>query len=248
MKSVIRERRRVPFEYRRITPDTIRAISAIIEEEISSLSKKDDYYILYSIDATDNFFYESESNQIFSENEIIEKRIIKKVSMKFYTKNNSKNIDVLITHSLKNENLENYILVSGDDKNWVNGVLSRLSEVIELCEKQPKIGNMSGIIMFLTLILFNVVYFRYCYSYITDIISNGLLIMFFMLGIPVLSFVCTIKFLDYIDNLWPSIELQTGPNYQQIPKINRDKAMLIFLSVFLPLLLAFIYDLIKSNL
>jgi hypothetical protein len=244
MKNIIREKRRLVFGYKRITPKIIRKFSEIIENEISQLNG-DDFYKIYSVDATDNTSFESQSNKIFDENEVIENRNVRKISMRFYTLDNSKNIEIQIVHSIQNENSENFILVSGDDSNWVNGILSRLTEIIKLAEKQPEIKDKSGYLMFFTFLLFNVVYFRMCFDFLEKSISNTWLVIFFIVGIPILSLIFLSKFFTYLDGLWPSVELQTGPNYMQKPKENRNKAQWILVSIILPLLLALIYDLIK---
>lgn len=245
MRNIIREKRRLTFGYKRITPKTIRKFSDIIENEISQL-RNDNFYLMYSVDATDNTSLESQSNQIFAENQVIENRNVQKISMRFYTLDNSKNIEIQIVHSLQNENSENFILVSGEDSNWVNGVLSRLTEIINLAEKQPEIKDKSGYLMFFIFVIFNIVYFRMCFNFLEKSIPSAWLVIFFIVGIPILSLVLLSKFFTYLDGLWPSVELQTGPNYMQKPRENRNKAQWILVSVILPLLLALIYDLIKS--
>lgn len=201
---------------------------------------------MYSVDAVDNTSFESQSNEIFSENQVIENRIIKKINMRFYTLDNSKNIEIQIVHSIKNENSENFILVSGDYPNWVNGVLGRLTEILNSAESQPKFKDNSGYLMFLILILFNVVYFRLFYNFFISITSNDFLKIFFIIGVPIFSLIYLNKLFAYFDTLWPSIELQTGPNYLQKPKVNRTKVQWILISIILPLIISLIYDLIKS--
>lgn len=249
MKSVIREKRRLTFGYRRISPNIIRTFSNIIEDEITELKKEKNtkYYVLYSVDATDNTSFESQSNEIFKENQIIETRTVRKIVMRFYTLDNSKSIEIQIVHSIENESSENFILVSGDYPNWVNGILKRLSEIIEQAEIQPRIKDNIGYISFLTFILFNTVYFRLIFNFLERNITNEWLKIFFFLGIPFLSILFFNRLNEYLKRLWPSIELQTGPDYHQKSKVNRNKAQLIVLSIVLPLVLALVYDLIKSN-
>lgn len=248
MKNIIREKRKLVFGYKRITPKIIRDFSNLIENEVSLLNNKkvSDYYVMYSVDATDNTSFESQSNEIFSEDQVIENRNIKKINMRFYTLDNSKNIEIQIVHSIKNENSENFILVSGDYPNWVNGVLSRLTEILNLAEKQPKFKDNSGYLMFLILVLFNVVYFRLFYSFLVNSTSSEILKIFFIIGVPLLSLIYLNKLFAYFDSLWPTIELQTGPNYLQKPKVNRNKAQWILVTIILPLILGLVYDLIKS--
>lgn len=247
MRNIIREKRRLTFGYKRITPVTIRSFSEIIENEIKELqnANNNSYYIMYSVDATDNTSFESQSNEIFSHNQVIESRNVRKIIMHFYTLDGSKNIEIQIVHSLNNEDSENFILVSGDYPNWVNGILSRLSEVISLSENQPKF-MLRGLLIFIIWILFNVTYFRLFYNFINNNITNALLVPIFILGIPIISAILFFRLSNYIDSVWPVVELQTGPNYLQKPKDNRKKAELLFLSIVIPLFLALLYDVVKS--
>ena len=248
MRNKIREKRRLAFSYKRITPLTIRSFSEIIENEIKELQNegRDSYYVMYSIDATDNTSFESQSNEIFAENQIIENRTVRKITMNFYTLDNSKNIEIKIVHSLTNENLENFILVSGDYPNWVNGILTRLSEVISLSEDQPKFNN-RGYLIFIVWVLFNIVYFRFTSSFINKSTANSWLPVLSILGAPILSAILLTKLSNYIKAVWPTVELQTGPNYLQKPRENRKKAELLFITIVIPLVLALLYDILKSN-
>jgi hypothetical protein len=67
------------------------------------------------------------------------------------------------------------------------------------------------------------------------------------LGAPILSAILLTKLSNYVKSVWPTVELQTGPNYLQKPKESRKKAELIFLTIVIPLVLAFLYDVLKSN-
>ena len=159
MNKIIREKRKLTFNEKRINPKTIREFASIIQKEVSSL--KEEYFLNYSVDATDDTSYESQSEEIFSENEIMEKKVLQKIGMRFNTLSNSKNIEMQITHSIAVNTANNFILVSGDDPNWVSGILGRLRETIDLAEEQPKYSKGFGWMNFGILILFNVVYFRY---------------------------------------------------------------------------------------
>jgi hypothetical protein len=248
MRNIIREKRRLAFGYKRITPITIRSFSEIIENEINELQNdnNDSYYVMYSVDATDNTSFESQSHTIFDENQIIENRVVRKITMHFYTLDNSKNIEIQIVHSQNNENLENFILVSGDYPNWVNGILTRLSEIISLSEDQPKFNN-RGYLIFVVWILFNIVYFRFTSDLINHSSANSWFPILSILGAPILSAILLTKLSNYVKSVWPTVELQTGPNYLQKPKESRKKAELIFLTIVIPLVLAFLYDVLKSN-
>lgn len=243
MNSKIREKRRIPFNLKRITPKIIRAFSSIIEDEIENLDneQRDKFFKIYSVDANGNESFESQSNVIFS---CIENRMVRKIFMQFYTLDNSKNIEIQIVDSVKDDDLENFLMVSGDNPTWVNGILTRLVAILNTAENQPKISNSSGWIVFGLFVLFNVEYFRLFFNYFPKDIE--LLFTLFIFGVPFLSFILALKFHNYIETLWPSVELQTGPDYQRIPNRRRTKLQWMAVSVILPLLLSVVYDVVKS--
>ncbi|TRX31649.1 hypothetical protein FNW52_18550 [Flavobacterium sp. ZT3R18] len=246
--NIIREKRRLVFNFKRITPKIIRDLSNIIEQEIKSLSTNEtiDHYIIYSVDATDNTSFESQSNEIFTENQIIESRVVRKVVMRFYTKDNSKNIEVQMVHLINDENSENFISVSGDEPNWVNGVLSRLSEIINNAENQSKFKDrFSGWIISAVFVLFNVEYFRLVHFEKTQ---YELLATLYVIGVPILSASAAFGLHAYIEKLWPSVELQTGPEYLQLATKKRNNMKWLMATIFFPILLAIIYDVVKSSL
>lgn len=246
MNAIIREKRRLAFSFKRITPKTIRAFSKIIEKEIQILDKeqKDNFYKMYSVDATDNTSFESQSDEIFSESQVIESRIVRKISMRFYTLDNSKSIEIQIVDLVKDENSENFIMVSGNDPTWVNGILTRLVAILNTAEDQSKI-RYSGWIVFSLLIMFNVEYFRLFFDYFPK--TNEFIFTVCLAGIPFASMLLAIKFHNYIETLWPSVELQTGPDYLRIPNKKRNRLQWLAISIFLPLLLSIIYDVIKNS-
>lgn len=75
--NIIREKRRLSFNFKRITPKIVRSLSSVLEQEVNDVSGKNEYYKLYSVD-TQKSSYESQSTMIFDENQIIENQMVKK--------------------------------------------------------------------------------------------------------------------------------------------------------------------------
>jgi hypothetical protein len=250
--NVIREKRKLNFSSKRITPEIIRNIASIIDQESSQYTRqeKKQSFISFSVDATDNSSYESQSRQIFNENMIIDKKVLHRINMRFNTVDFSKNIEVQLLHFEKDENKENYILVSGEDSNWVNGCIARLSEAIELAQIQPNVSIKLRILWWVLVISLNVLIYRLGAPILKlDPPGNSGIITFFKtiyLFVPILS---TMAFYnraeDFINKLYPCIELQTGPQYLQIEKIKRAKLINFFLIIVVPILLAVLYDVLK---
>jgi hypothetical protein len=135
--------------------------------------------------------------------------------------------------------------VSGNDSVWVNGILAKLTEIIDTAEPQPLFKKPLSIAALPLCIAFNVVYFRLFYA---DIQRNkyGWIEGILTIGVPILSMVLFDKLPKYVDALWPDVELQTGPNYLQIPANKRKRITLLLTLIILPILTGFIYDVLKN--
>ena len=114
--NLIREKRKLVFANKRITPDVIRNLAFIIDKESTIYRDQNTQgcFLIFSVDATDNSSYESQSIEIFKENVILEKKALQKVNIRFNTFDFSKNIELQILHTEKDENNENHVLVSGE--------------------------------------------------------------------------------------------------------------------------------------
>lgn len=240
--NIIREKRRLTFNFKRITPKIVRNLSSILEQEVKEASDKNEYYILYSVD-TQKSSYESQSTIIFNEDQTIENQIVKKINMRFYTLDYSKNIEIQIVHSLKDEKFENFIMVSGDESTWVNGILGRLSDILNDAENQSKFYfQYGGLVLFAVWLLFIIE----CFRLFTFDKINSTLAQFLMLGIPLTMMLGAFKLHDYLEKVWPSIELQTGPNHFQFASQKRSKIKWLMATILIPILLAVLYDVIKN--
>jgi|GEM_PF-7109775 len=243
MKSGIREKRKLVISKKRITTDKIRELAIIIDREANQTN--DNTFLIFSADAIDNSSYESQSIIIFSKNGLIEKKVIHKINMRFNTLDYNKSIEIQLLQSQEDENNENNILVSGDDPTWVNGVIAELSEVIELAEKQTTKRNFIGWSITLCWIVFIILYWRLICMPLT-VSKNSWLQFFLGIVIPFGSILYAISLVKYLQALWPVIELQTGPNHMRMAQLKRSKVQHIFLLILIPLILAAVYDVIKS--
>ena len=248
MKGKIREKRKVIFKQKIITPTIIRRFAAIIQNEAGNDNSvfPDNILIVYSIDATDNSSYESQSIEIFSDGGIIDSKIVERISMRFQTFDNSKNIEIQFRHTNAKESKDNYINVSGDNPIWVNGILSQFSEILSLTENQKPYKTIIEYSTLPVTIIFNIIYFRIFYPYFSQI-NNGWIALFFILIIPGVSLYVFDAIEKYLVLLWPNVELQSGPHYLQSTVAKRKKLKWIITAILIPLILGLIYDLLKNG-
>ena len=172
----------------------------IIKTESDNLDQSTSYYLMFSVDADDNSAFESESTEIFSETQIIEKKAVRKVRMLFYTNDNSKRIEFQAIHTEIDEKIDNFIAVSGDEATWVNGIYGRMIEIINSAEDQPKfINDFSGWLIFIACLLINMYVFNFLGRHnLLESISP-----FFLLGFPFVTLILAYRLSLFVNTVWP---------------------------------------------
>lgn len=238
MTNDIKEKQKISFEYRVITPRIIKEIAKLVSEEAKSDEK---VKVIFSIDAKNKSF-ESESPIIF---EKLENQFINRIYMGFDSFNDSKKIEIQITHQINNKgNLDNYVWVSGNNSNWVGGVMKKIEDILSSAKPQPKVDNLIRISIFSGLLLINICFFDLMFARI-EALHNFFISLFFMFGIPVFSLWFYDKSSKFIISLWPCIELQTGQPYQQDPRNKRILVWGIISLIILPLIIGLILEAMK---
>ncbi|MBN8720494.1 MAG: hypothetical protein J0H85_13665 [Sediminibacterium magnilacihabitans] len=197
------------------------------------------------VDASDDSSYESSSKSIFEEAEILNTKALQRIQMRLQTVSNSKNIEVQFSTSLEPNPGDNYAIVSGDDSVWVNGVLFKLSECINSAQEQPSIVKHLGTLQTITVITFLIIYFRIWYDNVEKLNNDWIRLLFFVV-LPFIILLLSIELVKYLKSMWPDMELQTGPNYSQIPSKKREKVKWIVTIIVVPLLVGFVYDILKN--
>jgi len=246
MKPLIREKRKLILDKRCITPNVISQIAMLIDKEVKELGDNDRLLVNYSIDSTDNSSYESQSAQIFATDGLLYSKVINKVVMRFSSIDYSKNVEVQLLQSEENEHGENYITVSGDDPIWVNGTISRLSELALSSEMQFGYGKWIGWTMIILWLAFIIPYWK-LFVDARNTYPNTAIALLLVLVIPFGSFFGTLNLIIYMQSLWPSMELQTGPGYLQIHAKKRRTVYWIVTCFVIPVLLTVFYDIFKSK-
>jgi hypothetical protein len=245
MEKVIREKRKLVLNRKRITPKIIRELSFVINDLVKQSKGSEDFLIVYSIDATDDSSYESDSIIIFEENGILDTKIIKKINMSFVSFKNSKKIEIQLLHSEKNEDSENYIWISGSDSTWVNGLLKKFEDILGLSEPQTNLTSRYLTLWFILLSALNVSAIRIVNHHENEI--SGLLALIVILGFPIASLYSLVVLQEYLYGTYPDIELQTGPSHFRVSLKRRKRINLILTLIILPVIITVLYDVFKSQ-
>ncbi len=245
MQLSIREKRKLFFSNKIVTPEVIRNLATMFHDEAASALAYTSTLLNFSIDAADNSSYESASPDIFSEGQLIGKKTITRITMRFQTFENDKNMELQLFHTQDTDSMENYVVVSGDNSTWVNGMMTRLNENLETCQKQPAVERIMSYTGLPVVVIFIIFYFRLFYHDINNS-KNDWLKFIGIIGIPLAIIFLLQQLGKYILTIWPSVELQTAPGYQQKPLQKRRQFKFIITMVVLPIIMAFVCDLLKN--
>lgn len=243
----IREKRKIVFSGIQLSESTIQAIADMVFQEFNNIQdiEKAEAFLLFSLDTNSNTAFESSSPEIYKNTEILNGNRIVKINMKFNSKDFMKSIEFQCVETLNKESLENYLYVSGDDSNWVNGIVSRLNLMISNSEKPPKINKYLSFLSLTTIILFNYVFFKLFLKYL-EMINIDWLRSILVMGPPLLSLIYISKLFTYLENLWPMIEINLGQQRIKSYSDRRTRFYWIVSAIFVPLILGFVYDILKS--
>ena len=94
MNPLIREKRKISFDQKRITPQTIRDITKIIDEEATALKKTKEVLVKYSLDLADDSSFEGSYPIIFDDPDLLEKQVAAKVFMQLVASDGSESIEM----------------------------------------------------------------------------------------------------------------------------------------------------------
>lgn len=259
----MKETRQIVIKKKIFTKSDILNIGQILLNEYNSAQKKEHHSsVAFKLNCSDGTSYESESYELFENGSIIDIKKINSLEMSFSNYKLESYINFSITHG--NE-YGNHLIVRGNDRNWVDGLFTRLKEIINSVKPQNHwILKYKTLILHLIalgvgVIIYSILNFL-LYRHIQPIknpsdtvqairtffITNPFfvyLIDWFLrwfMGIP-----WAISIRSWLLNLWPVIEFDFGPEHMKVEKNRRFRIALIFSSVVIPIFLSILYDIFK---
>lgn len=259
--SQISESRVLNIEEKIFTLHNIRDLARCIwEDYLSSKKIEDQQYeeervpglpkIKFFIKCFDNSSFESINIDILNDDSVINRKRIKQIKIS-YEYIGSKNIKLELNHGNNDKQNSNssYINVSGDESLWVNGTLSNLNELLSSFPPQNGFLNkykswITGSIFVIGTLSFGFLidlqedgaYSPYWSKFLLNFSWNALFGQMFVgiFGGAVLVAYSSPIITKYINLLWPSVELQIGPDHKQIEKRKRRASWLILTVFILP--------------
>ncbi len=259
--ATIRESRHTSIEQKIVRIDDLYHLSAVIKAEHSTSVKQEQHSSAsFMAGCADNSSFESEDIDIFAPESFLAKKRVLSVSMTFHRYSDNSYINVELNHGNYGSNS---ITVRGTDSTWVNGIAGKLSDITESFDPQGSFVRKHPLLLNGILALG----YGSVFTWIVTAIPSSppqeipewarllrelfekapiLRVLFrYLIGVPVgifPAFLTTWK----LSELWPSVEIQIGPEHLFVEKRRRKRLGLVFAGGVLPLLLSVIYDIIKG--
>jgi len=254
--STIRESRQISIERKIIRIGDLHRLAAVVKAEYGSLNQEQYSTVSFLVRCADNSSFESEEIEIFEAGSFLAKKRVISASMSFHRYSDNSYIDIELNHGNYRRNA---ITVRGSDSTWVNGITGRLSDIVESFDPQsgfatdyPRLLNVilalgygSAFIWILKAIPLSPP--REIPEWARIIREAPLLRALFryLSGILVGIFPSLLTMWK-LSELWPTIEIQIGPEHLLLEKSRRRWLAVVFTACVLPLLLSVIYDIIKG--
>lgn len=260
----IKESRQLKINDRIVTLPDIQKLSLFIFKEFEAMKSNSDYASASFIATCDDqSVFESEEPNLFDDNSVISTKSVKKIDISCLSLRPNHSVSITIVHGNNSGYFDSEIIVRGVDTNWVNGTLKRIEEIVDSFTPQYNYVSRHWVIM---LIVFSVsigAIMLHLMSAILPYVStpepqakSGFLIRIIsnypFMRYPVLYLFCGFfgfvpagVFMEKLSKLWPSIELQVGPEHKLIEKRRRAWIVGAFLLGVIPMIVQLIYDIAK---
>ena len=261
----ITEHRFITFSDKIITLANVRKLA----NELYAIYKKkgkDKYKsIKFEVSCAGKAIFTSEDPKIFADNSpIVSKRVLF-VEMQLYFESGDY-VKVKLEHNPVHS-YDNKITVIGDNSNWVNGTLKRLEEIVDEFNPQSTLIKRYGVLLFLVLsftiglAFINIEFLLLNWAFPSGLIPFTpsartiewvrnhitLVIVLLYLAKYITAFFIgsspAASIMKRLDRMFPSVELQIGPEHKLTEKRQREQiANIVSITGVVSLLLQIVYD------
>jgi len=259
----MKETRRYNIEKKIFKKSDITNIGKVFLEEYKD-AQKEGYHssITFRLDCIDNTSYESEDIGLLDDGNIIDIKRTRTIEMTF----NNYELERYVNISLIHGNYRNTLIVNGQDHNWVNGIFTKIIEIIDSIQPQD-----NGIIRHKTLLLhlsalgIGIIFFAIFNFLILQHIEplenpsgNVLKLSTFFETYPLFLYLVYgfSKWLvgiswapdlrRWVLSLWPLIEFDFGPDHLKIEKMRRLRSSIFLSTAIIPLSVSVVSSIITD--
>jgi len=258
----ITESRKVRIQNRIITlADARRLASVLVAKYNETKGDGKDARIKLSVTCVDESQFDSKSIDLFSDESVIASKRVSSVELRYSSYDSNQEILISLHHG--RGDYRNYVSISGLDSTWVNGTLKKVEEIISGFTPQNQfLTKYKKVLEFVFALSIGSLYF-----YLIDLIPvapgegkppewaiklasalKGFELLFLLLKY-MLAYITGIwpalYLMEQLEKLWPSVEVQIGPEHTFVEKQRRAWMTGAFLIGITPLLTSVGYDLIK---
>jgi len=222
-----------------------------------------DKHVYFAIESNDQSKYESSNPAIFNEDFPLNSNRINAIEMRFAVSSDVE-IEINLKHGSADYAPDNQITVRGTDRTWVEGIAKRLDEINKTFEPQNTFVNRYIYILYTVLSVSIGAFFvalliwlfpesrissYFDISTYTTFPANQPMLFFLLkyLVYALFGFIPTALILENIKHLWPSIEIQVGPEHILREKKNRKLILNLVLLGAIPMLIQLVYDILKTS-
>lgn len=259
----MRESRYSKIENKIITRDSILKLSSLVHQEYLS-AKNDNKHcsVSYTAKCSDKTSFISEEPSMFDEDSYLIIKKVEEVGITYHLYETNSYININLCHG---SGYGNSVTVAGTNSTWVNGITKKIEETVDSFDPQNNFikdhkwifniifGLSIGAIFLWVIILIPsdppkdpppawVLALQNLFKQI----PLFKLIFKYLLGLPMGIFPASFL-TDKLIELWPSIEIQIGPEHTQIEKKRRKWFFNAVVLGLLPLLLSLIYDIVSGK-
>lgn len=259
----MKETRRFVIRKKIFTKTDFLNIGKLFLSEYSSAQQNKNHASLeFRISCTDGTSYESESIELFDDGGILDLKKINTLEITFHNYMLDSYINISV---VRGGGYSDALIINGKDQNWVNGVFTRLKEIIDSLKPQDNFLirhktallhiTALGIGIFIYFILWLILYrhiepiknpsetvktIRSFFQTYPFFVRSLYWFLYWGMGIPWAPHIRT-----WLLNLWPNIEFDFGPEHLKVEKLRRIRIAMVFSIAIIPIILSIAYDLVK---
>jgi hypothetical protein len=222
--------------------------------EESVISKNDIYrgYSKLEFTDSDHLKYTTRFEDINETTEILSNRRIIEITLFFSEQAFNSRFKINIKHS-DSHSAPGYVIVEGDDIEWVNGTIKIIRDFFSSCRSQStfikdhKLYIILATVLILNFFLNNSIgliarKMHLFQKFAMMSLSNDW--MFFTIILSLITLSPAFLIYQRLLKIWPEIEIQTGKDFRQIQKEKIYKVLLLISIIIVPILISFLLRLL----
>ena len=199
---------------------------------------------------SDNSTYTGSSDKILEEDEILSTKKIIDIFLQFYENVSDSKLVIKIKQS---DLSKGYVSVESQDISWVNDTTRLAENFLAKCRNQSafvkkfKIFGIAMTVLILNFLLLNIIELfiktKIIFPKIMHSLFNKNLFIVFIV-ISLITVTPAISIYNWLQKLFPRIEIQSGKYFQQAEKEKRKKILMVISLILIPTIISFLLRLL----